>query len=421
MNILSEQDLKKAVGVLNKEGKSATLTLQSNIQLTEVHNIAFPLSIDGGFFNIEFKGGSFNYSGKVKGLYPCVTTKFGEIIKTDAPLTEGSYIICQSNDKIQVDPHSSNGVQHPQEIHLINYVKSKMVGVESFVVDPMDGVLSVVSPIENIYIKNLSATFSGKQPDYSTAFKFDSVANVVMENIHFKRSGPGAIWFNNAYNCRIDGCRIDGTAADDIVYGIVVGTVNNFFINDCVITGCRHAFTTTAGTSKGAERWGTPLNVIMNNSIINVPTKNNGVTRIGLDTHPEGYGVQFKGCTINIGGGSCNYGASCRSRATRFYDCTFNGAGLVKGIEVYSGECAVDSCRINDCWIGIATKKLRSIYSNNLSVTNSNFTNMSGPSIFLEYGNGHLVSGCTHKNVMYSPGSKFKSYKSPIIGTYSEI
>lgn len=417
--ILSEKDLKVAIAALNKIGKSSLLTLSNDITIEETHNINFPLSIDGGFFNIEFKGGSLNYSGKSKGLYPCQTTKFGEIIKTDAPLSEGDYIVCQSNDRITVDPHSNNGVQHPQEIHLINYVKSKMAGVESFVVDPMDGVLSIINPLENIYIKNLTATFSGPQPNYSTAFKFDGVSNVVMENVHFKRQGPGAIWFNNAYNCRIDGCRIDGTAADDIVYGIVVGTVNNFFINDCLITGCRHAFTTTAGISKGFERWGTPLNVVMNNSIINVPTKDNGVTRVGLDTHPEGYGVLFKGCTINIGAATCNYGASSRSRATRFYDCTFNGGGAVKGIEIYSGDSSIDNCRLNDCWIGISTKKIRGVYSNNLTVTNSNFTNMSGPSIYLEYGTGHMVSNCLHRNIMYSPGSKFKGYKEPVIGTFT--
>lgn len=420
MNISSEQDLKKAVDALNKVGKSATLTFTNDISLEETHNINFPLSIDGGFKNIEFKGGTLNYTGKVKGLTACQTTKLGEIVKTDAQLTEGSYIICQSNDKLAVDPHSPNGVQHPQEIHLVNYVKPKMVGVESFVVDPMDGVLSVLNPLENIYIKNLTASFSGKQPDYSTALKFDGVANVVLENLHFRRGGPGAIWFNNAYNCRIDGCRIDGTVADDVVYGIVVGTVNNFFINDCIITGCRHAFTTTAGTAKGSERWGTPLNVIMNNCIINVPTKNNGVTRVGLDTHPEGYGIQFKNSTINVGTASCNYAGFARARNTRFYGCVFNGGGIAKGIEIYSGNCSIDNCRFNNFWIGVSTKKLRGVYSNDLSITNCFFEDILGPPIFLEYGSGHTVKNCAFKNFMFNPSSTYKKYKGPIVGTYLE-
>lgn len=419
MNVASEQEFKNAIATANKLGKPFKIDLINDISISSLCNITCPVSIDGGGFNIAFsKSGCIAWSGRTKGIFPCQTTPFGEIVKTDASLIPGDYIICQSNDKISVDPHNASGQQHPQEIHLVNYIKPKLIGVESFVVDKIDGFLSVLNPIENIQIKNFTASFDGTQPDYSTALKFDGVSNVVVENLHFKRGGPGAIWFNNAYNCRIDGCRIDGTIANDIVYGIVVGTANNFFINDCVISGCRHAFTTTAGTSKGVERWGTPLNVVVNNCIINVPTKDNGSTRIGLDSHPEGYGIHFKGCTVNIGGGNVNYGASARARATRFSQCIFNGGGLVKGIEIYSGDCSVDNCLFNNCWIGIATKKFRNTYSNNLSVTNCQFTNLTGPSVFLEYGTGHLVSNCVHTNVLTEPGSAFKAYKGPVIGNY---
>lgn len=418
MNISSEQELKKAIDILNKAGKSDTLFLTNDITLSSSYVITAPISLNGNFFKIKYSNNAtLSWQGKTKGWYDLQTTELGEIIKTDAPLSVGDYVICQSNDKINIDPHSSGGIQHPHEIHLINSVKPKMAGVESFVVDKMSGNLSILNPLENICVSNLVAEYEGKQDDYCTALKFDGVSNTTLSNIHFKKNGPGAIWFNNAYNTSINQCRLDGTLANDNVYAITVGTVNNFFISGCLITGSRHAFTTTAAISKGAERWGTPLNVIMNNCVINVPTKDDNTTRVGLDTHAEGYGILFKNCTINIGGGNCNYGANARSRKTVFSGCTFNGSGVSKGVEIYGENCQIDNCTFNKCWIGISTKKFRNDYANNLSIHNCIFNDNSGPPIYLEFGKNHLVTNPIFNNVMFNPSSKFKS-QPPIIGTY---
>lgn len=420
--ITNEQELDKAIQEANLAGKPAHLNLTGLITISKSYTIKVPLSLHGQDCWLKYKGGTLYWNSLPMGWYALKGAAMGEVVLTDAPVERGYYIICQSNDKIAVEPHTKGGTQHPHEIHLVNYKQDKSVGLESVLVDTIDGNVSLLNPLDGIVVEGINAICEGVQVNYATAMRFDGVTNLKIQDVRFTRNGPGAIWLNNAYNCVIRDCRIDGTMATDNVYGIVVGTVNNVFISDCLITGCRHAFTTTAGVTKGVARWGTPQNVILNNCIINVPSKLElKQTRVGLDTHAEGYGILFRNCEINLGSSTTNYGAFIRSRNVRFIGCTFNGNGATKGIELYGPNGSVENCTFNNMWYGVATKKIYSTYSHNASVFNCTFNNLSGPAVYFETGANHKIHNLALNGVMKSPGSKFKDFKVAVIGDYTEI
>lgn len=416
----NEQELESTISILNRNSVRETIKLVGSIQISKHHLLTSPISIEGPCL-LEYSGGSLNWAAKTTGWYALKNGAFSETLLTDAPVTPGSLIICQSNDKINVEPHTKGGTQHPQEIHMVNFINGKTVGVESFLVDQMDGNISLLNPIENVSVKNISIVNVGKQASYSVALKFDGVANLVLEDINIKRNGAGCIWLNNAYNCNLNRVRIDGTHSVDNVYGLVFATVNNVFVTNCVITGCRHAITTTAGISKGVARWGTPLNILIDNCIFNVPTKDNKQTRVGIDTHAEGYGLTVKNSTINVGGLTTNYAAFIRSRAFKFYNCEFNGCGMEKGLEFYGPDGTVEGCTFNRLWYGVASKKIYSNYSNGLKVFNCTFNDISGPAIYFEQGTNHKIHNICLNNVMHKPGTKFSMFKVPIVGDYTMI
>ncbi len=413
MNISNELELSQALS--NPEIDS--IELINPITVSQYYSINRALSFHGNHHLITFsKNGCLHWNTQPTGWYTFGGRAGSELAITDAPLTRGSYVLCQSNDKIQVEPHHKTGAQYPQELHLVNFIKDKTVGLDNNLVDDINGNCSIINLLDGIKVDGIRANYEGVQPNYATALKFDGVTNLEISDTHFLREGPGAIWINNGYNCHVT-CRIDGTVASDNVYGLVVGTVNNVFFNNRLITGCRHAFTTTAGTSKGVARWGTPQNVVLNNCIINVPSKLElKQTRVGLDTHAEGYGITFKSCLINIGSSATNYGAFIRSRNVVFDGCTFNGQNS-KGIELYGPNATVLNCTFNNLWYGVATKKIYKDYAHNALVVGSTFNNMAGPAIDFEVGTNHKVDRLTLNNVLYQPGAKFKAAKS-INGQY---
>lgn len=421
--ITSEADLIAAIGAANRDNLRTTLNLSGQIDITRAHAITAPVSLRGPARLRYRNNGQLLWKGRTEGWHTLMASAFGETVKTDAPVSPGSYLLMLSDDIIPIDPHHARGTQHPQELHLVNYAKDGVVGVEAFTVDRMAGNCAVMHPISNISITDLEFDFEDKvQKSYSTAIKFDGVANGVIEDVHFLRSGPGAIWLNNSYNCRVQ-CRIDGTVATDDVYGLVVGTVNHVTIEDSLITGCRHAFTTTAGTSMAGARWGTPINVVLRNSTINVPTKleiSPIATRVGLDTHAEGYQVTWDGVTVNLGTNTSNYGAFVRSRAAKILRCVFNGGPKSKAIEIYGPDAVIDQCVIDGAWVGVATKQIRGPFANHCSVTNTLFRNLTGPPVTFESGKGHVVGGLRFDQVMTSPGTKYAG-KSPVIGDYTTI
>lgn len=425
MSIATEADFAAAIAFANQNNLRVTLEISDTLEISKPHYIKAPVSLAGSGRLRYRTNGLLIWQGKTSGAYSLEANPFSETIKSDAPVLPGAYILCESNDKIAIEPHTLGGQQHPQELHQVNYAKGGLIGVESFVVDGMsNGTVSILEPIDNISITGLELEFEDKvQRPYSTAIKFDGVVNSTIEGIRCPRSGPGAIWLNNSYNCKVQ-ARIDGTAASDNVYGLVVGTVNNVQIYDSLITGCRHTFTTTAGKSIGNERWGTPLNVELRNSIINVPTKLDigpNATRVGLDTHAEGYEVTFRDVTVNIGSGTANYGAFIRSRAPQFLGCKFNGGPQTKAIEIYAPDAVIDHCLIDRGWIGVAAKKIYNTFVSHTSVTNTLFRNLAGPACFFEAGDKHVIHNLAFDRVMTNPGSKFKQYQTAVIGPHTAI
>lgn len=422
--ITDEPTFAAAIAAANLGKVRTTLELSGNVTISKPYTITAPVSLRGPARLTYTGNGSFTWSGTTTGWYTLQAKELGETCLTDAPVGLGSYLLMQSNDILPVDPHVAGGSQHPQELHLVNYSKAGTIGVESFTQDRMAGNCSILTPIDNISISDLELVFDDKvQKSYSTAIRWNGVTNGRIENVRSLRNGPGAFWLNNCYACRVQ-CRIDGTVATDNVYGLVVGTVNDVVFDGCTITGCRHAFTTTAGTTQGNARWGTPLNVTLSNSTINVPTKleiSPNSTRAGVDSHGEGYGFTARNVTVNIGTSTANYGAFIRSRAPRFLGCTFNGGANSKAIEIYGSDAIVDHCVINGAWIGVATKKIRNETCSHASVTNTLFRNVTGPACYFEAGSGHVIHNLAFDRVMTKPGPKFAAHTTPVIGYHQLI
>ncbi len=153
--------------------------------------------------------------------------------------------------------------------------------------------------------------------------------------------------------------------AVDTPYYVISATSNTLQLAETP-GGAAINFTST-GTSVVLYReirWGTSLNCILDDCVINVGTSkvSGSSARIGLDTHPEGYEVEFRNCRINVASdpGNANVGAQTRSRRTIFRNCHFKGswdepsggAGS-KAINISGPEAQVLGCTFEGFWQGI--------------------------------------------------------------------
>lgn len=299
-----------------------------------------------------------------RALVPQRFSQYVQLLQGAPPtLLRGTWIQIQSDDELEgMPPHFSGGTQHPLELHRVQHYEDNRIYVESPIVDQMSHhcVIRPYFPVQGVCVKNLHCVYGGEDDlePYTTFFRFDGIDRLRLDNVHFERRGPGAILFQRCSQVVCDGCTIEGQAANDRVYGFVLGSVNGVHITNSIISNTRHPFTTTHASTSGNSSWGTPINVRFHSNIVNVT----GNT-IGLDTHAPGYGIVFSDNLINVcgdPGGQARRGAQSRSRATVFRNNEFRGTwdgpegpASPKGLALYGEDSAAIGNRFTGFWLGV--------------------------------------------------------------------
>jgi hypothetical protein len=145
----------------------------------------------------------------------------------------------------------------------------------------------------------------------------------------------------------------------------------------------------------------------------NVQASMNGSATSSLvpfDTHEAGYAVTFQNCVavapseanplVPINGAS-NRGFQSRSRATIFRNCTVIGSGLTNGIYIQGEDNVVENCNIRNCWRGIMVIEDAAGGTRGLDrcrIRNCVIDDCVGSGVYLEHGEGHVVSNCEFNN-----------------------
>ena len=254
----------------------SVINVSGTIELTTEHNFTGPTSIVGVTPNaqIDFTVTSPNvYLSWNETWDPTDETPFllddadaGDdqlSVISGTPPSKGDLIVVWSDDQVPgVEPHNGTGAQQsPETIHYVNEVTSTtLVHLQDFIpftitdeANAKGAVVPAATLDSGITIDNLILNWSGggDPTDFSQCMRFTACKNVVVTNrVQMTRTAPGAIAFDYCVDV-ICNVRIRGipTADDDGVYGIVMHVVNGA-ICDNIISGTRHAFTTSSGQNQ---------------------------------------------------------------------------------------------------------------------------------------------------------------------------
>ena len=425
-----ENNLAAAVNTLNGWGKG-TLWIDGQVILLNDKKFTAPINLKGMDSNAEIVVQSTNpafvaaFSWNESFAYTSLTSynistskqksEYVSVSGIGYTPTEGDWVLVWDLGATISDlaPHNVGGAQGPMEIHQVCEYDSaaQRAYFSDAIIDLLNvsGKLGVIDFQENVEVRDLKFTQTTSQIDFQNALYFRKINGVTVSNIRMDRNGVGAIYASFCANVDISNVHIEGTLKNDNVYGVVAGIVNNFNFRDSVVYGTRHAFTTTAGASSGLTRFGTPLNCNISNVQVYTPSKidssNTKTTRVGLDTHAEGYGINFNNCTVHCMGDTSNIAAQTRSRNSVFKNCRFYGTystdtgNGTKGVRISGYKGLVDSCYFSGMWrpldiiAGTATGK-----SNSCVIKNCTFDGSTSAAITFTEGSGHIVDSCTFKN-----------------------
>jgi len=427
---IDNTNLDNAVAQLNSWGEG-TLWIEGDVYLTTAKTFTAPIHLKGATADARIIitntsasfvafGWNVNYSPITASPQYTVTThknraEYVTVSGTGWTPTGGDWFVIWSNDTLtDIDPHNSGGAQKPLELHQVQEYDATLgrAYTESPIVDLISssGRLVEITMQENVVVENLKIDHDGGQDDYATCLQFRQINGLTVRNIRTGRKGGGAIWVTYCANVDISNVHMEGTEANEQVYGVLVGIVNNLTFRDSVIYGTRHAFTTTSGYGSGSSRWGNAINCIIDNVTCYVTDKVDGsdthTSRVGLDTHAEGWGIVFKNCNVFVQGTLSNVGIQSRSRNTQFLRCRIMGSypgssdtgNSGKGMRIYGSNHVVDSCIFDGCWRGIEVNYINLDRTNNLTVTNCTFANMNEEAIYVNAGANHTFSNNVFKN-----------------------
>lgn len=428
--------LSSAVAKLNSLG-NGTLWIDGQVYLKNSQNFTAPINLRGVDNNAEIivdrPVGVFSFSWNQDfSIFSqtnydiSIDRKRAQAVSltgTGFTPASGQWIALWSEDTITgVEPHSNAWVPKPMEMHQIsNWDQSNnAMYFSDFIVDNIqtDGKFAVLPMMNDIKVDNLVFSREGDNSGAAKIFFFVTCNNVQVSNIRSKRNGPGELLFNFCSNVKVSNIVIEGNQDNNVYYGVDVGCVNGFIFENSVVYGTRHVFTTTSAATKSSpsRRYGTPLNVKVNNVIhYNYPEVSpNGVTssRLGFDTHAEGWGIEFNDCTsiLSAASGIVGYGFQTRSRNTLFNNCRVIGNGQpgqtngAYGIQILGNSGVVKNCYIDGCWRGIRVYETFNggIAGHNCTIQDSIISNCHNQAILLaQTKNNHRIIGNTFYNCNY--------------------
>ena len=424
-----DTNLSNAVTQLNLWGRG-TLVIDGPVFMTATKNFTGPINLVGLDQNAEIISSSVNggitwnntFTHSSLTSYNISTAErrqeFINISGIGYTPASGDWIMVWSEDTIpEVEPHSASTLEKIAELHQVaDYDPSlQRIFLADFVVDQISisGKLVVIPMTNDIVVENLKFSQTVDPPDFTSMLRFRACNNVNVRNIHLKRGGGGDISANYSANVKITDILIEGAQKNDGTYGVIALIVNGFLFKDSIVYGTRHIFTTGAGFSDTSptRRYGTPLGCMVDNVQGYVYTKVDptGVlsSRVGFDTHAEGWNVDFNNCTVTVNGdnGVANVGMQTRSRNTNFRNCRIIGnydVGALngpKGIRVLGKDAVIQDCYIEGIWRGIETlESFDTGVANRTIIKNTTFRNLLERPIFFGEGSGHLVDGCIFQN-----------------------
>lgn len=309
----------------------------------------------------------------------------------------------------------------PMEMHQVKEVRASdatydYIIIDDFVVDAMTvnpRIYLMDSPTENITVENLKFSWTGTTSPTGSTLDFRKCVGVTVRNCQWEYDGPNEILIFYSSNVDISNIRTSNRKAYNTSegYTVVAGVCNGVTFHDSVCKGQRHAFTTTANTNNGA-RYGTPRNVLVHD-VVACQAARTDSSLICFDTHGEGWGVVFDGCTVivpydprNPTAGSptynSNYGFQSRSRHTIFRNCRVEGTGNIYGWSILADDCVIESCSMENGWRGVYCREDGTGLTgscNRLKVRYSSFMDLLGAAVIATHGDGHHISYCDFDNV----------------------
>lgn len=284
----------------------------------------------------------------------------------------------------------------------------RMHGIQILGTEANDLVYGVICGVCNGF-QLCDSQFSGTRHAFSTAsevmnvsppYRYGTPLNVIVDNVTatgtLKRDlDPGIVQIRGGNKTD----ESDPTGAVVTGSGGATGVITSFTPDAGLWVGA-------PGNKTGSIRIGTIVGQFLTSETFTLSGSETGtfttalLARNIITTHPEGYGIRFSNCTVDIAGSWPGMsGGYCRARNTEWVGCTFrsNGSGTssyATGLMVQAPNCRVSNCLFHNCCFGIqvlpgvcdATER-----SNGLSVVNCEFVNMRGPGVFAPVGNGHSI------------------------------
>lgn len=329
-------------------------------------------------------------------------------------LAQGDWVLLIADDTIVgTDGHIISGVQHPAELHRVEYVDASDVYIDMPVCDDysVNPRIMKVTMIPNCGLVDLQLESDTQYaPGVVTQqwnWKINNTIDFRWENIRCLEDGPGYLAIYKSARAQFlnySGLHMATNAWD---YGVVIGPCRDTLFADSSWSGSRHV-TSTTGWDNGTDRWGTPRSTVIRNVIARVPDDNDRTQWVTFDCHAEGYGTIFDSCKCYIGTQQQGYAFSTRARNTIYKDCEVIGGqvdGAPKnnshyGIRFLAADCSVIGCRVENVWIGVQqnTGSQGGNYSG-FSVIDSEFIDCSSVAIRqTTTGNGAYIKGNRFKN-----------------------
>lgn len=377
--------------------------------------------------------GHWRPTSRPQDAWPCRTTGAMKSFVHAEPDTSrelpqpGQWIVIWSDDEIQdVQPHhGQNGKQHPMELHQVEavYPSENKIKLADPVIDEIatNGRFVVVDMLPDRLVEDVCfEQLAPSQSPYTVAIYLGCCLDATLRRVRQSRMGSGSISFQYSANCLMTGCDVAGSFAVESVYGVTLGVTNGVQVANSVLSGTRHPVTTMSGHGTGNRRWGTPIATVVEHCVVNVPSKDDGNSRIGLDTHAEGYLFTVRDCLVRVGGDVNSVGIQTRSRRSQIINNTIiggaresDGISLVKAIRSYAADALIQGNTIINAWLGIG---LHGEYCRRNVVLDNVLLNCRGPGIYApDCGDGQRIERNSFVDCGQAPGGNPSLSASPIM------
>lgn len=297
-------------------------------------------------------------------------------------LAVGDYFFVWSDDNItSIPPHFGGGTQHPGELHKVMDFDGLDIFFNDFFVDALQTSPQIVKLTDNMVQGVRVANLRIESAETSSPWlALDYCESPVIEGLVIDRLGPGEIRLRYCMDALVQGCSFGG-ARDypDSAGGYCINVVgcNQTLIADNFAKNYRH-FVTTAAYGVGNARWGTPRGLRASGNKIaccGKPTQPPS-SLLSLDTHREGWGVEFSDNFFTLADGG--YAINMRARHCVARNNTFQRHEISENqgwaVNIDAPDCEVVGNVFRGGWCGV---DLDSDYAANVQVTHNSFRDVS--------------------------------------------